>query len=285
MKLKLALPVNGVISQGFGGNANTLYKTDGLVGHPGIDIVSHYNDPIREAVIGFNKKWIYKILNKDNPDLTRYRAVCELIEADDGIFELTYGHCNSIDCPFGHVSAGTVIATEGNTGDVFVGGVAVTKEERDNGSKAGTHIHFQLRAVVKTRDYNYGELLMGHDGNVYRDENDYYYAHKYPFNGFRSCVDPLPYIDKTYDLSKTSGLGTPVVVPDRFIFRTDFGFGAIGANVLNLQKRLVEEGYATFTPIGIYGPQTKKAVMAYQGEHGILMTGYVGPITRKQLNT
>ncbi|MFA6348007.1 MAG: peptidoglycan-binding domain-containing protein [Candidatus Paceibacterota bacterium] len=54
--------------------------------------------------------------------------------------------------------------------------------------------------------------------------------------------------------------------------------------VLELQKRLAEEGYFEGLPIGTFGPMTRVAVMAYQKAKGIRQTGNVGDATRAALN-
>jgi len=55
------------------------------------------------------------------------------------------------------------------------------------------------------------------------------------------------------------------------------------ANVLTLQKYLVEKGYLTATPNGYFGPGTFAAVQAYQRSLGYEAVGTVGPMTRAAL--
>ncbi|MFA5080093.1 MAG: peptidoglycan-binding domain-containing protein [Candidatus Paceibacterota bacterium] len=60
--------------------------------------------------------------------------------------------------------------------------------------------------------------------------------------------------------------------------------GIVGDEVLELQKRLSEEGYFMGLPTGTFGSLTQSAVMAYQKANGIRQTGNVGDATRAALN-
>jgi hypothetical protein len=56
-------------------------------------------------------------------------------------------------------------------------------------------------------------------------------------------------------------------------------------NITAIQQALVKKGYniGTFGVDGIYGRNTKNAVIKFQKDNGIKQTGYVGPITAKAL--
>ncbi len=74
-------------------------------------------------------------------------------------------------------------------------------------------------------------------------------------------------------------------VPPKFVFTKSMWIGVRGDDVLELQKRLVKEGYATFTPTGFYGILTRQAVVGYQKAKGITPAiGFCGPITIAKLN-
>jgi peptidoglycan hydrolase-like protein with peptidoglycan-binding domain len=62
-------------------------------------------------------------------------------------------------------------------------------------------------------------------------------------------------------------------------YTRDLTIGSSGADVSALQAKL---GVSPAT--GYFGSITKAAVMAYQAANGISSTGYVGPLTRAQLN-
>jgi hypothetical protein len=81
---------------------------------------------------------------------------------------------------------------------------------------------------------------------------------------------------------ETSGevLGTST-----YTFANNIAYGDISNDVVELQKRLIAEGYLPITvPTGFFGPLTLAAVKKYQAGHGIIQTGYVGPLTRGALN-
>ena len=58
--------------------------------------------------------------------------------------------------------------------------------------------------------------------------------------------------------------------------------GATGADVINLQNILIEQGFLIVPPgvsLGYFGQLTKDAVVAYQSANGLPATGFVGPLT------
>lgn len=70
-----------------------------------------------------------------------------------------------------------------------------------------------------------------------------------------------------------------------FIFKMDLRRGMSGYDVLQLQKRMVKEGVATYSPDGNFGPRTERSVKDYQIKKGITpVSGIVGPKTRASLN-
>lgn len=72
--------------------------------------------------------------------------------------------------------------------------------------------------------------------------------------------------------------------PAQFIFTKNLGYGMRNGDVLQLQHRLVKEGFATFTPTGYFGWATFAAMVRYQKAHNILSTGFCGILTRSSLN-
>ncbi len=59
--------------------------------------------------------------------------------------------------------------------------------------------------------------------------------------------------------------------------------GCTGSDVLRLQETLKERGFLTGTVDGKFGPETKKAVIAFQTAHNLKADGIVGPLTREAL--
>lgn len=267
-KLKLTLPVKGQISQNFGDNGNSSYSGAGLKGHSGLDCVSRYNDTIESAVFSANKQYVYSILHKDDVNLMNYRSVYQIVEADDGVFEVSYGHCNEINVvPILSTAYGTPLATEGNTGAVYTGGVLVTLAQKQAGSTAGFHVHFQVRRLRKSK-LPTDKCLVVANGNPFRDSDGFFFDIPTYSNGYNGCIDPIQFI-------KTQ---------NNFKFSRDLDVYSFGIDVYQLQKRLVNLGFATFMPTGFFGSLTKQAVILYQEANGIDQVGRVGPLTRNSLN-
>jgi len=76
----------------------------------------------------------------------------------------------------------------------------------------------------------------------------------------------------------------PVPSSDGFKFTRNFGMGTTNNDVLELQKRLTEEGVYTGSVTGKFGRQTFAAVKLFQKQNGLKQLGYVGPGTRALLN-
>lgn len=91
-----------------------------------------------------------------------------------------------------------------------------------------------------------------------------------------STWTPASEIDQTPPSTISSG--------GSFRFTKPLKFGSSGTEVLELQKRLKEEGFLTATPNGYFGYGTLAAVKAYQKAHGLNQLGTVGPGTRAALN-
>ncbi|HEY6019624.1 MAG TPA: hypothetical protein VIY48_06910 [Candidatus Paceibacterota bacterium] len=185
--------IESTISQRFGENANTLYASDGLRGHPAIDFGVPYGTPILQCLEGAE---VYSTMNRNNPDLMRYRAVCTMWDDPDSFtsYELIYGHDSDIMAAVGTTPAvGDTLAYVGNTGDVYTNGVAVTAAEKNAGSHAGSHLHFQLRKCLRVPvtkpDHQY--II---DGNGLYQKNGCYYEVVDYANGYHGCLDPQPYL-------------------------------------------------------------------------------------------
>jgi peptidoglycan hydrolase-like protein with peptidoglycan-binding domain len=59
--------------------------------------------------------------------------------------------------------------------------------------------------------------------------------------------------------------------------------GSSGSAVVELQRRLLAAGYNPGPVDGIFGAQTKQAVMAFQRANGLVVDGIVGPLTWSRL--
>lgn len=80
--------------------------------------------------------------------------------------------------------------------------------------------------------------------------------------------------------------GEQPIDPIKFVFNNNLGYGMRSEEVRLLQERLRAEGFFTFhTSTGYFGPITLAAAKAYQVAKGIpFITGFVGPLTRAELN-
>lgn len=260
MRLTPPFPLD-TISQGFGLNATPAYKTQGLMGHTGIDFVPP--QPFGRAINASADSYCYSVLNKDEPDLSRYRAVYTIVDDHDFSYEISYGHCDEIVAkPKKNYKEKETLATVGNTGSVYVGGMAVTN--RAAPGHPGAHLHYQVRLLKKIPKNTVGtKTFLIRDANGILERDGCYYQVVDYNNGYNGCIDPMPFF-----------LG-------RAVFNRDLSFGMSGQDVLDLQKRL---GVDFSTAPGTFGPRTLAAVVKYQLSQGITPTGYVGPKTRAALN-
>lgn len=81
------------------------------------------------------------------------------------------------------------------------------------------------------------------------------------------------------------GEGGEVLGSETFRFTKDLWFGIKDSDVTELQKALKGEGLLEIEGFtDFFGTLTFKAVKGYQEKYGIPVTGYVGPMTRAQLN-
>lgn len=102
--------------------------------------------------------------------------------------------------------------------------------------------------------------------------------------GFADGVNGPPVATSTSEIASSSA--GEVLGANAYNFATNFGVGAVGEDVTQLQAVLIADGYLAIpTPTGTFGPKTKAAVEAFQSANGITpVSGYVGPKTRAVLN-
>lgn len=100
----------------------------------------------------------------------------------------------------------------------------------------------------------------------------------------------LRYLSEDFIKARVEVVGYIVDLPDELVpppfkFTKNLYMGMRNMDVLQLQKRLVKEGFATFTPTGYFGVLTGAAVVAYQKAKGIPNPfPACGPLTRAELN-
>lgn len=259
MKLVPPFPLS-TISQGFGANAVSAYSNMGLKGHPGIDYGVPWGTPIKCA----GDALCYSTMNKGNLNLGAFRCVYTIVDDVDCSYEVSYGHCDAMHpIPPENVSTGQILASVGNTGDVYSNGSIVTNEDKRNGSKNGAHLHFQVRKLLKV-PVNSFDATKHHlnDGHGLLSLNGFNYQVPEWDNGYNGCVDPAQFFDGHY------------------VFTRNLYFGMTGQDVVELQTRL-----GVFPTYPVFGHQTLRAVIKYQKSNGISpAVGFVGSITRASLN-
>src|SRR3990167_5945480 len=140
-------------TQPFNANANPLYSGKGLKGHTAEDWDLGWDKPVK---VLSPKAYCYSVMNKDNADPMKYRAVFTLVQGYNGLSdwaEISYGHANKILAVPGETYyEGETLMTVGNAGTVYAGGRLVTKEEKLAGSRAGHHLHGpQVRPVRRVK--------------------------------------------------------------------------------------------------------------------------------------
>lgn len=82
-----------------------------------------------------------------------------------------------------------------------------------------------------------------------------------------------------------TGASAPEVSSGEYTFENFIGRGQQGKDVSELQKKLAALGFFKGNVTGYFGGQTEAALKAFQEANGIDARGYVGPGTRKALNS
>lgn len=260
------------MTQGFAENANPFYSGQGLKGHTGQDWSEYWGAPIFPAI----KAEVYSLMNQDNPDPSKYRAVFQIYDEKEYSYEISYGHCNEMMAIEGEVYGDTPIAKEGNKGQVYENGREVTKEERLEGSHAGHHVHFQVRKCIRVEKRDKKKFYLKTSHGFLRRNGFYYEIVDYD-NGYNGCVDPHPFQKKRPE----------------YTFLVNLEFKTKHPDVKKLQECLTSYGTFTYPEItDYYGEETRKAVYAFQVAEKVaspLILRYYGgkfchEATRKRLN-
>lgn len=133
----------------------------------------------------------------------------------------------------------------------------------NTGYSTGDHLHFGLKPIKPS--------LQGNSPEDATDEGIGNWQNVEQLNGFKGAIDPEFYLN-----------GIPANSKRDFLY--DMGLMSVSGDVLELQRRLSVLPAVSYLPVGIFGPKTKAAVIAYQAKNGLPQTGYVGPRTRALLN-
>lgn len=261
------------ITQPFAQNFNTYYAESGYKGHTGMDIVAMGDKTIYASCDGY----IYSHINKDNPDLMRYRAVYQLVEDNGMFYEMSYGHADKILVePGTYVKRGDPLMTQGNTGDVATGGVKVTLDMKKKAlpNMPGEHLHWQVREVLPVDKIEKGKKYLTDAKGTFKKDGKYFEVLNYN-NGYAGCIDFSKFV--VYE----SAVPTPITEKITEVFKPQFKrvlrYGSRGTDVKNLQKLL------KITPDGIFGVNTRKAVMEFQKANNLIVDGIAGAQTLTKL--
>ena len=171
------------ITQGFGENSNGSYSRDGLNGHPAIDRVCGYKKPILPE----KRIYVYKILDGYNYTANDGSGFTGVFGIDEEGHEWLYGHCDVVAGTGKWYETTDVIGYESNHGEVYSGGVRITKAMQDAGDSRGHHTHIQKRECELVEDltkkplYTYNWLPLKMNGKFVQ-VRDYE-------NGYNGCVD------------------------------------------------------------------------------------------------
>lgn len=194
MRLVSPFPLE-TLGQKFGANAVSYATVSETIGHPGDDFTQAWGTPIPNVIEG---AVVSSVLSKDNPDLMAFRAINTLYEDSSGCYEIQYGHCSDIFVKVGDVlKLGQIVANIGNTGTVFGGSPLkeITLLEKQSGSHAGSHLHFQVRLLKKIPTTSVtGANKCLNDGHGLLSINGFSYDIVNYDNGFHGCVDPQWFI-------------------------------------------------------------------------------------------
>lgn len=97
-------------------------------------------------------------------------------------------------------------------------------------------------------------------------------------------VGGTPSNGNTNITTSTNTSAGAVLGASTFQFENNLHRGSQGSDVTELQTLLTQEGLYNGPLTDYFGSLTQAAVVAYQTKNGISPTGFVGPLTRAQLN-
>jgi murein DD-endopeptidase MepM/ murein hydrolase activator NlpD len=210
---KAVRPFDGFISQRFGENKSPIYQQLNLPGHPGIDFVSFHwakfgtGDTVRASTPGV----VYDIINATNPDPTQCKEIRTIYHCEEHNrwFVVKYSHFASIAVAVGQtIAPGDTLGVEGNTGNVYAMGHAVTPDERVAG--AGTHLHEEWIEIAPATTDSSQLVRLWTDNSVYQTSNGITFATLNTSNGYGGAFDWSSLLEPVTPDPTISGIGTAV---------------------------------------------------------------------------
>lgn len=268
--MKLFIPFKKwFITQKYFDNANSYYAEAGRPSHGAWDLVAMGDKTVYASCDGL----IYSHINKDNPDLMRYRAVYQLVEDNGVYYELSYGHADKILVePMTQVKRGHPLMTEGNTGNVATGGQKVTLQMKKDAlpNMPGAHLHWQLRLVLPVEKAISGKVYLTNAKGKLKIDGKYFEVQNYN-NGYAGCIDIGQFVVEEPAVPKT------IIEAVTDVFKPKFTrllkYGSRGDDVKTLQTLL------GIKVDGIFGVNTLSEVRAFQKKNGLVVDGIVGAKT------
>lgn len=183
---------NKQIQFGFGAGGVGAERYKEVVGHyhTGVDYTNGYGTPVYSDNFGR----VFKIELPEDSASGWCGVYYEAYDRKYGFVEVCQGHLSRVDVKVGQlVIPGTRIGLEGNRGEVYYGGIRITKEMQLNGDERGSHVHEQFRPFRKVARKNKNKHYINKDGVPYRDANGKYYEILFD-NETRGCVNPYNFI-------------------------------------------------------------------------------------------
>lgn len=262
-RLSLYLPTAPHLkTQGFAANANPLYAGQGLKGHTSEDWGLSWGAP---GYCLAKDSYCYSVMNKDNVDPMKYRAVFTLVPGDNGysdLSEVSYGHCSDIFAEPGKTyQPDDVLYNAGNTGDVYGGNTYITREMKLAGSRAGTHLHGpQVRPVKRVKKLAKGKNYLT-DANGKLKLDGYYFEVINYDNGYNGCINPVPFYN-----------GLIAGITQEAPMKLELG--EEGPHVNKFQEILKKLGFfpARTKTTQYYGPITAAAYEKFKKDTGLILS-------------
>lgn len=149
-------------------------------------------------------------------------------------------------------------------------------------------LHVGVPVCLETWNLGYvmpcGQTRPAHGVMIYEidDVGSAYFFDQYqPYLKNFATTYPIPIVMKVVVTVKNA---PKPVLSNNYIFANNLKYGMINNEVKELQKTLKYLGLFNLEPTGYFGPVTKQSVMLFQTLHQLPTTGYVGELTRNELN-
>lgn len=251
MKFTISYPVRPYTTNQLFGKTDYLayYKTHGIdfKGHNGIDFGVTHGQPIYAAHDGMA---YYEVDSSQGHGVVIISN--EQFEYDGGLahYKTIYWHmCDPVKEPR---FKSPIFGRSFDSAIPVMQGDLIGYAD-STGLSTGDHLHFGCKPVMK-------------------NEAHWTWYNLEQTNGYMGAIDPMPFFDGAY-------------AEDAQPFRKNLSRWSVGADVAMLQVILIMNGFLSTGVFGFFGPKTYAGVILFQKKYGLPETGFVGPLTRKVLNS